>query len=382
MSRIPFNRPSHVGPESEYVQDAITRRKLAGDGYYTKKATAWFQEHWGVAQCLLTTSCTHAMELAALLYDLKPGDEVVLPSFTFVSTVNAFLLRGVTPVFVDIEPNTLNIDVSQLEQHITEKTRLIVPVHYGGTSCDMTRLMEIAKRRGVEVFEDAAQAIDGEWNGQKLGTFGSMSALSFHETKNIICGEGGALLINDPAFVQRAEIIREKGTNRSQFMRGMVQKYTWMDIGSSYLPSDMLAAYLVAQLENMEQIQSRRGEIFTRYYEGLRPLQESGKLTLPVFSTSSKINYHMFYFWVESRDVRDELIDFMRERDIQLVFHYQPLHVSPMGMKLGGKEGTLPVTEDIPHRLLRLPFFYDLTLEEQQRVLSGLFEFFGEEFSK
>ena len=374
--------------ESEF-QNSL--RLFLDSGYYilgnqVKLFEANFARYCGTTHCIGVGNGLDALRLILEAYKilgkLKENDEVLVASNTFIATILAIKQAGLKPVLVETDLDSYNFDLTSLKNAISEKTKAIMPVHLYGQLSPMGEILKISKENNLLVIEDAAQAIDGEWNGQKLGTFGSMSALSFHETKNIICGEGGALLINDPAFVQRAEIIREKGTNRSQFMRGMVQKYTWMDIGSSYLPSDMLAAYLVAQLENMEQIQSRRGEIFTRYYEGLRPLQESGKLTLPVFSTSSKINYHMFYFWVESRDVRDELIDFMRERDIQLVFHYQPLHVSPMGMKLGGKEGTLPVTEDIPHRLLRLPFFYDLTLEEQQRVLSGLFEFFGEEFSK
>lgn len=377
MAEIPFNRPACPGNEFAYMQDALARGKISGDGHYTKLCSRWLEERYGYKRCLLTTSCTHAMELAALLYDLKPGDEVILPSFTFVSTTNAWVLRGATPVFVDIEPATLNLDLAQLDSLITDKTRLIVPVHYAGISCNMDAMMTLANDRGIEVFEDAAQAIDASWNGKPLGSFGGMAAFSFHETKNIVCGEGGALLINEERWSQRAEIIREKGTNRSQFLRGVVDKYTWVDIGSSYLPSDLLAAYLYAQLEELETIQAKRGAIFDAYYAQLAHLEEKGLLRRPVTPPQSTPNYHMFYILLNDLDCRDRLMQSLRDEGIHAVFHYQPLHLSGMGQRFASSARALPVTEDLSERLLRLPLFFDLSLDDVARVCDAINRFFA-----
>ncbi len=373
--RIPFNKPSAVGGEMQYMQDALASGHISGDGAFTKKAHAFLEDSLGVRKALLTTSCTHALEMSALLLDFQPGDEVIVPSFTFVSSINAFVLRGAKPVFIDVRPDTLNLDETRLEGLITEKTRAIVPVHYAGVACEMDTIMEVANRHNVAVVEDNAHGLFGKYKGQFLGTFGQLATQSFHETKNFQCGEGGALLINDPDLVERAEIIREKGTNRSRFFRGQVDKYTWVDVGSSYLPSDMLAAYLHGQFEMREEIQSRREAIWQTYHTELADWAQAHGVTLPTVPTDADQAYHMYYMLLPSLEVRTRLIDFLKQRGILSVFHYLPLHLSDMGRQFGGKEGDCPVTEDISDRLLRLPFYYELSEAEQADVIQALREF-------
>ena len=364
-----------MGTEFRYVQQAIDQMHTAGDGPFTKKCQTLIEQELGAAKALLTTSCTHALELAALLLDLQPGDEVVLPSFTFVSTANAFVLRGARPVFVDIRPDTLNLDESLLDRSIGPKTRAVVPVHYAGIGCEMDCIMEVAERHGVRVVEDNAHGLLGRYRGKPLGTFGALATLSFHETKNFTCGEGGALLINDPAYIDRAEIIREKGTDRSRFFRGQVDKYTWVDIGSSYLPSDLLAAFLFAQLEARERIQTARRKIWERYYRDLQPWASEHGVGLPTVPAQCDQSFHMFYLLLPSLECRQALIAHLRSRDILSVFHYLPLHLSKMGKKFGGKPGDCPVTESVSDRLLRLPFYNDLDEAAQARVISSVQEF-------
>jgi dTDP-4-amino-4,6-dideoxygalactose transaminase len=328
-----------------------------------------------VGKALLTTSCTHALEMAGLLLDLKPGDEVIVPSFTFVSTANAFALRGARPVFADVRPDTLNLDERKLESLITERTRLIVPVHYAGVGCEMDAILDIARRRGVAVVEDNAHGLFGRYRGRPLGTFGAFSTLSFHETKNVSCGEGGALLINDAAYAERAEIIREKGTNRSRFFRGMVDKYTWVDIGSSYVMSDLLAAFLYGQLCMRERIQSRRRAIWDTYHRELAGWAGAQGVTRPHVPEHCEQAYHMYYLLMPSLDARTRFIQQLRQQGINAVFHYLPLHLSDMGRHYGGKPGDCPVTEDVSDRLVRLPFYSTMTEEEQATVLSAVRDF-------
>ncbi|HEY9606971.1 MAG TPA: dTDP-4-amino-4,6-dideoxygalactose transaminase, partial [Allocoleopsis sp.] len=328
-----------------------------------------------VPKALLTTSCTHALEMAAILLDIQPGDEVIVPSFTFVSTVNAFVLRGACPVFIDVRPDTLNLNEAKLEQLITPRTKAIVPVHYAGVGCEMDTIMDVAGRYGIPVVEDNAHGLFAKYKGQYLGTFGTFATQSFHETKNFNCGEGGALLINDPQSIERAEIIREKGTNRSRFYRGQVDKYTWVDIGSSYLPSDMLAAYLYAQLEAREQIQSKRQQIWEYYNEHLQAWAQENGIRLPIVPEYCDQAYHMFYLLMPSLEVRQALIAHMKERDIVTPFHYLPLHLSDVGRKFGGKPGDCPVTEDVSDRLVRLPLYNDLTEADLVRIVGGIKEF-------
>ncbi|TLN03328.1 dTDP-4-amino-4,6-dideoxygalactose transaminase, partial [bacterium] len=366
---IPFNRLSLVGREMEYLQMAIQSGHVSGDGSFTKRCHQLLEGSLGVTRALLTTSCTHALEMAALLLDIQPGDEVIVPDFTFVSTINAFVLRGARPVFIDVRADTLNLDERLLEEKITERTRAILPVHYAGVGCEMDAIMEIAQRRGVPVVEDNAHGLFGMYRGRYLGTFGSMATQSFHETKNFSCGEGGALLINDPRYVERAEILREKGTNRSRFFRGQVDKYTWVDVGSSYLPSDMLAGFLLAQLEEREAIQGRRREIWHTYQSALGGWAASLGGSLPVVPEHCEQSYHMFYLLMANLDQRTRLIDHLRERGILSVFHYLPLHLSDMGRRYGGQPGDCPVTEDVSDRLVRLPFFYSLSGDEQEQVI-------------
>lgn len=372
---IPFNRPTAVGKESEYMQQALQSRHLSGDGQFTKKAHVLLEESLGVPKALLTTSCTHALEMSALLLDLKEGDEVIVPSFTFVSTVNAFALRGAKPVFADVRPDTLNIDESKLEALITPRTRAIAVVHYAGVGCEMDAILEIANRHGIPVIEDNAHGLFGKYKGKPLGTFGVMATQSFHETKNFTCGEGGALLINDPKYIEDAEILREKGTNRSRFFRGQVDKYTWVNVGSSYLPSEILAAFLLAQLEEREQIQSRRRQIWETYYKELGAWAEENHVSMPFVPAHCEQSYHMFYLLFPSLERRQAAIAHLKERGIQAVFHYLPLHLSPMGEKYGGKAGDCPVTEQISDQLLRLPFYTNMTEEEQMQVIEALKEF-------
>jgi len=372
---IPFNKPSIVGNEIEYIHQAIENGHISGDGVFTKKCNAFLEEKLGVKKALLTTSCTHALEMAAILLDIQPGDEVIFPSFTFVTTVNAFVLRGARPIFVDIHPDTLNIDESQIEKLITPKTKAIVPVHYAGVGCDMDTIMNIANHHNLPVVEDNAHGLFGKYQGQYLGTFGCMATQSFHETKNFSCGEGGALLINDPSLIERAEIIREKGTNRSRFFRGQVDKYTWVDIGSSYLPSDMLAAYLYAQLEQWQKIQAKRKQICNTYDRRLRKWAESNGIRQPQIPEYCEQAYHMYYLLFPNLEKRQAFIEYMKKQGILCVFHYLPLHLSDMGKKFGGKVGDCPITEDVSDRLVRLPFYYGLTIAEQDKIIDVINQF-------
>lgn len=374
---IPFNRSCFGGNEHVYIAQAVANGHTSGDGPFTKKCHEFFEKELGVRKVLLTTSCTHALEMAALLLDFKPGDEVIVPSFTFVSTVNAFALHGATPVFADVRRDTLNLDESKLESLITPRTRAIVPVHYAGVGCEMDAIMDIAQRRGVAVVEDNAHGLFGKYRGRFLGTFGAMATQSFHETKNFNCGEGGALLINDPKFIERAEIIREKGTNRSRFFRGQVDKYTWVDLGSSYLPSDILAAILYAQLEYRERIQAKRRRVWEYYHEYLQHWTVKHGIRLPVVPSHCEQSYHMFYLLLPTLEERQSLIAHLKERGILSVFHYVPLHLSEMGRKFGGEPCGCPVTEDVSQRLLRLPFYNDLAEGEQARVVKAVREFYG-----
>ncbi|MFC2078678.1 dTDP-4-amino-4,6-dideoxygalactose transaminase [Candidatus Bipolaricaulota bacterium] len=369
---IPFNKPVADGREFDYIQEAVSNRHVSGDGPFTKRCQALLEKALGVPKVLLTTSCTHALEMAALLLEIQPGDEVIVPSFTFVSTVNAFVLRGARPIFIDIRQDTLNMDESQLVGLITPRTKAIIPVHYAGAGCEMDAIREIASKYGIPIVEDNAQGLFGRYRGKSLGSFGSLSAASFHETKNITCGEGGALCINDESLVERAEIIREKGTNRTQFYRGQVDKYTWMDIGSSYLPSDILAAFLYAQLECRERIQTTRQRIWEYYAEHLRDWAEANGVGMPFVPQHCEQAYHMFYLLLPSLEKRTRLIAHLESQGIHSVFHYLPLHLSPMGRKWAYQQGDLPVTEDVSDRLVRLPFYNDLQEEDQERVCKAI----------
>ena len=373
--KIPFNRPSLVGKELEYIAQAAATGHISGDGEFTKRCHQFLEDTMGIKKALLTTSCTHALEMAALLLDIQPGDEVIVPSFTFVSTINAFVLRGARPVFADIRPDTLNLDENKAESLITRKTKAIILVHYAGVACEMDDLSHIASGFGVPIIEDNAHGLFGKYKDKQLGTFGRFSTQSFHETKNFSCGEGGALLLNNSTDIERAEIIREKGTNRSRFFRGQVDKYSWVDIGSSFLPSDMLAAFLLAQLEERERIQNRRKQIWQTYSEQLSDWAEINKVGLPTIPAYCEQSYHMFYLLMPSLAARQGLIEYLRSAGILSVFHYLPLHLSTMGRKFGGREGNCPVTEDISDRLLRLPFYFSLTEEEQQTVIHAVRRF-------
>jgi dTDP-4-amino-4,6-dideoxygalactose transaminase len=375
MHHVDFNRPVMVGKENEYMAQAIADAKISGDGAFTRKASALLEQQLGVPKVLLTTSCTHALEMFAILLEVEPGDEVIIPSFTFVSTVNAFVLRGAIPVFVDIRPDTLNLDEKKLEAKITPRTKAIVPVHYAGVGCEMDAILEVARSRNIAVVEDNALGLFGRYKGRYLGTFGVMAAQSFHETKNFSCGEGGALLINDPALIERAEIIREKGTNRSRFFRGQVDKYTWVDIGSSYLPSDILAAFLYGQLEQREKIQNQRQKIWTYYFENLKEWARAHEVNLPYVPSYCDQAYHMFYMLLPTLGLRQGLITHLRQRGIESVFHYLPLHLSDMGKHFGGKTGDCPVTERVSDQLVRLPFHNVLTTEEQECVVGAILEY-------
>jgi len=364
-----------VGKELGYVADAIRRGCSAGDAEFTQKCHRLLQQELGVPRAFLTTSCTAALEMTALLLDIRPGDEVIIPSFTFVSTANAFVLRGARPVFIDVRPDTLNLDETQLERHITPRTRAVVPVHYAGVGCEMDRILEIASRHNIAVVEDNAHGLFGRYKGQNLGTFGHFATQSFHETKNFTCGEGGALLINATDYIARAEVIRQKGTNRARFYRGEVDKYSWVDIGSSFLPSDILAAFLYAQLEARDDIQARRQRIWKTYYESLSDWAEANEIVLPTVPAHCEQSYHMFYLLLPSAEDRQALINHLKRRDILSVFHYLPLHLSEMGRRFGGKVGDCPVTEDVSDRLLRLPFYNDLTESDQQEVVDTVRQF-------
>ncbi len=372
---IPFNRPTNVGNELEYIQQAIQSSHLSGDGSFTKKSHAILEQAMNVPKALLTTSCTHALEMSALLLELKEGDEVIVPSFTFVSSVNAFALRGAKAVFADVRPDTLNLDESKLESLITPQTRAIVVVHYAGVGCEMDAIMEIANRHKIPVIEDNAHGLFGKYKGKDLGTFGVMATQSFHETKNLTSGEGGALLINDEKYFEDAEVLREKGTNRSRFFRGQVDKYTWVNLGSSYLPSEILAAHLFAQLEKREEIQSARKRIWETYYKELADWAEENHVQMPFVPAHCEQTYHMFYMLFPNLEARTKAIAHLKERGIQAVFHYLPLHLSPMGEKYGGKVGDCPVTEQISDQLIRLPFYTNMTEDEQKTVIAVLKEF-------
>jgi dTDP-4-amino-4,6-dideoxygalactose transaminase len=369
---IPFNRPSMASHELEYIAAAVRNGRISGDGEFTKRCHAMLEQELPGTRTLLTTSCTHALDMAALLLDITPGDEVIVPSFTFVSTVNAFALRGAVPVFADIRPDTLNIDEQQIPSLITARTKAIVAVHYAGVACEMDALMATAAAHGLAVVEDNAHGLFGRYRDRPLGTFGSLSALSFHETKNISCGEGGALVINDPALLARAEIIREKGTDRSRFFRREVDKYTWIDLGSSYLPSEILAAFLCAQLESRDAIQARRRRIWTAYDERLSGWSLREGVRLPVVPAHCEQPFHLFYLLLPSEPARRALIAHLAGAGAMAVSHYVPLHLSPMGRRLQRAPADCPVTESVSARLLRLPFFPTLTEEEQARIIGAI----------
>ncbi len=374
--RIPFNIPPFTGREIDYVREAVQNQKICGDGPFTKKCGGWIEEHTGTAKCLLTTSCTHATELAALLCDIKPGDEVIMPSFTFVSTANAFVLRGAKVIFVDIRPDTMNIDEKLIEDAVTERTKAIVPVHYAGVACEMDTIMDIAKRRHLYVIEDAAQGVMSAYKGRALGTIGDFGCYSFHETKNYSMGEGGALLIRDEKYIEDAEIFREKGTNRSKYYRGQVDKYTWINVGSSYLPSDMNAAYLWAQLEKADEINKKRLELWGRYDAKLRPLEERGLIECPHIPGGCVHNAHMYYIKAKDIEERTALIDHLKEHGILSVFHYIPLHTAPAGQKFGRFHGEDRYTTKESERLLRLPMYYTLTPAQADEIADHVKEFY------
>lgn len=371
-NKVPFNIPYMTGKELFYIAEAHFNNMLAGDGPFTKKCHAWLEEKTGTKKALLTHSCTASLEMAAILANIEPGDEVIMPSYTFVSTANAFVLRGGVPVFVDIRPDTLNIDETKIEAAITSKTKAIVAVHYAGVGCEMDTIMAISKRHGLLVIEDAAQGVFALYKGKTLGTIGHMGCYSFHETKNIISGEGGALLINDERFFERAEIIREKGTNRSQFFRGQTDKYTWIDVGSSYLPGEVIAAFLWAQLEEAENITTRRLQIWDRYHSELEQLETENTLARPFIPAHCQHNAHMYYVLLDSLETRTKVIDHLRESEIHSVFHYVPLHSSPAGKKYGRTHGEMLNTDSLSDRLLRLPMWLDLSETQQDRVIEAI----------
>lgn len=372
---IPFNQATYPQRAHNYLAECIAGTKHSGDGPFSKKCHTFFEQTLGVSRALLTTSCTHALEMSALLLDIKPGDEVIVPSFTFVSTVNAFVLRGATPIFSDVRVDTLNMDESKLESLITPKTRAIVPVHYAGVGCEMDAIMEIAARAEVPVIEDNAHGLFGKYRGKWLGTFGVMATQSFHETKNFSCGEGGALLVNATEYAERAEIIREKGTNRASFFRGEVNKYGWVDLGSSYLSSDLLAALLLGQLEEAQAIQAARAAIWNRYDGALQAWADAHDVTRPHVPAHCEQAYHMYYLLMPSLDVRSRFIAHMKASNVLTVFHYLPLHLSEYGVRYGGAVGDCPVTEDISDRLVRLPLFVSLSPDDLERVIERILEF-------
>lgn len=372
---VDFNRPLPIGKEYEYILQALQSGHISGDGPFTKRCHVILQEALGVPQALLTTSCTHALEMAALLLNIQPGDEVIFPDFTFVSTVNAFVLRGARPVFLDVREDTLNLDETHLEQAITNRTRAVVPVHYAGVACEMDKILEVASQHGIAIVEDNAHGLFGRYKGRYLGTFGVVAAQSFHETKNFSCGEGGALLVNDARLKDRAEIIREKGTNRSRFFRGQIDKYTWVDIGSSYLPSDILAAYLCAQLEERDRIQANRRRAWETYFAGLDDWASRHGVRLPIVPPDCEQPHHMFYLLMPNLEQRTRLISHLRERGIHAVFHYLPLHLSDMGRRYGGRPGEFPVTEQVSDQLVRLPLHNLLTGDEQEEVIEAIRDF-------
>jgi dTDP-4-amino-4,6-dideoxygalactose transaminase len=376
QNKIPFNKPYLTGKEIVYIKEVLESGLVSGDRKYTKLVQELLEKTFELPKALLTTSCSTALDMSAILLDLKEGDEVLLPSFTFVSTANAIVMRNAKPVFVDID-KTLNIDVTKIEEKITPKTKAIYPVHYAGCSCDMDKLMEIAKRHNLKVVEDAAQAVDAKYKGRYLGTIGDMGTYSFHETKNFVCGEGGALLMNDESYLGRAEIIREKGTNRSNFFKGIVDKYTWCDIGGSYLPSDILAAMLYAQIENKDIISEKRKYVFDKYNKELAELENKGileRIKIPSYNTP---NHHIFYIILPSSKIRDSLLHYLREEGIGAVFHYIPLHLSGMGVKMGYKEGDFPLSEDLSTRIIRLPIFAGMADEQIDYIVEKIYKYFS-----
>ena len=372
---VDFNQPTLVGKEFSYITQALEGSHISGDGVFTKKCHAFFEDELGVKKALLTTSCTHALEMAALLLEIQPGDEVIVPSFTFVSTINAFVLRGARPVFIDIRPDTLNLDERLLEGLITPRTKAILVVHYAGVGCEMDSILTLANQNNLAVVEDNAHGLFGKYKGQFLGTFGSLATQSFHETKNITCGEGGAILINKASLIERAEIIREKGTNRSRFFRGEIDKYTWVDLGSSYLPSDILGAYLYAQLEHWQEIQARRKNIWETYDSALREWAAANHIQTPYIPEECEQAFHMYYLLLPDLNARTALIEHLKSRGIMGVFHYQPLHLSKIGQMFGGLPGDCPVSESASDRLLRLPFYNSLEPDQQELVTNALVEF-------
>ena len=374
---IHFNVPPFVGTEFKYMKEAVDNHKICGDGPFTKKCDDWIQQRFGTKRAMLTTSGSSALDMAALLCDITPGDEVILPSFTFSSTANAFVLAGVKLVFVDIRPDTMNIDERKIEAAITDKTKVIAPVHYAGVACEMDTIMEIAKRHNLKVVEDAAQGVMSTYNGKALGTIGDFGCFSFHETKNYSMGEGGAVLINDEAYIERAEILREKGTNRSQFYRGQVAKYNWVDFGDSYLQSDLNAAYLWAQLEEADEINNNRLETWNTYWNAFKPLADKGIIELPTIPTGCVHNAHMFYIKCKDLETRQSYIQFMREQDILCVFHYVPLHSAPAGQKFGRFHGEDLYTTTESDRLVRLPMYYNIAKEDLEKVISQTISFFN-----
>jgi dTDP-4-amino-4,6-dideoxygalactose transaminase len=373
---VPFNKPSLIGNELIYLKQAIENGHVSGDGEFTRSCHKLLEDELGCSKVLLTTSCTHALEMAALLLECKAGDEVIVPSFTFVTTINSFVLHGATPVFCDIHPDTLNLDESKLGALITHRTKAIVPVHYAGVSCNMDNISRIAGQHGITIVEDNAHGLFSRYRGKYTGTFGALATQSFHETKNFTCGEGGALILNEPGLIERALVIREKGTNRSRFFRGMVDKYTWVDVGSSYLPSDMLAAFLLGQLEQRFKIQAKRRAIWEYYRQNLTDWAEENSIRLPLVPNECEQSYHMFYLLMPSLDTRTNFIQHLKGSGIMAVFHYLPLHLSDMGMKFGGRRGDCPVTEDISDRLVRLPFYYSLSRDEQEFIIATARTFF------
>ena len=376
---IPFNKPSFTGNEQQYVLQAMQSNKISGDGLFGKKCQAWFEEKLGCKKTLLTPSCTAALEMAAILIDIQPGDEVIVPSYTFVSTANAFVLRGATIVFVDIRPDTMNMDEKLIEAAITPKTKAIVPVHYAGVGCEMDVIMDVANRHGVFVVEDAAQGMMSSYKGKPLGTIGHIGAFSFHETKNYTsAGEGGLLIINDEQFINRAEIIREKGTNRSLFFRGMVDKYSWVDVGSSYLMNDVSAAYLWGNIEKADEINENRINSWNIYYDGLQELEDKGFLKLPTIPDACSHNDHMFYIKVKDLETRTELLEYLKQNDILSVFHYIPLHSAPAGLKFGRFDGKDVFTSKESERLIRLPMYYRLGIEEKNKIIKVIEKYFYE----
>lgn len=373
---IRFNVPPYTGKEMEYIKKAVENQKICGDGDFTHKCNEWLEQKTGIRKALLTTSCTHATEMAAILCDIKPGDEVIMPSYTFVSTADAFVLRGAKAVFVDVRPDTMNIDENLIEDAITDKTRAIAPVHYAGVSCDMDKIMDIAKRHNLLVVEDAAQGIMSEYKGRALGTFGDYGCFSFHETKNFSMGEGGAILIRDPENIERAEIIREKGTNRAKFFRGQIDKYTWVDAGSSYLPSELNAAYLYAQLELADQITADRMKTWNMYYEAFEELENAERIERPFIPADCKHNAHMFYLKCKDLEERTEFIDFLKKNEILAVFHYIPLHSAPAGKSFGRFNGEDVYTTKESERLVRLPLYYGIKEEEVEYIIGKVKEFY------